>query len=520
MVVTGAYATGLPAQMQNGPSSVTSSSPATISGRVVNAITGLPVPRALVRFNGRSLLTGSEGKFDFVQVTESQGNLQVTKPGFYPSIDGSGSAPISWKAGQAAAALELRLYPEAIFTGTMVAPDGDPLPHVLISARRSIFDGSSHGWTVAGQTQTDSHGRFRLGVPPGDYKLESMYMPRANGSNEVVLPAIVPMQISSNTSDSVRIRSGEEQRFDLRPVVSRSYSVTATFDSGMGRGFPRITARSSNGGKLTLSVRASGSDTSGAAKFELPSGTYTLTASTITPEGPEQAETTVTVADHDVTGVVFHLAPVPSLPVEMLVEGATSDNQQPNLQQFGLTLENNQSDAEVLNSSIRLITQRDRTLAFTVPPGSYRLRARGNGAWYIKSASYGASDLLRQDLTMGPGVGGMPIRITVSNQTASVQGVCRLSGAPVDCWVYLIPTTPRAETVFIQRGNGAQGIYNYAHVPPGTYQAIAFEQRYSADYRDTATLAPFSSRVRTVTLNAGEKPTLDLDVVPAAEMMR
>jgi hypothetical protein len=205
----------------------------------------------------------------------------------------------------------------------------------------------------------------------------------------------------------------------------------------------------------------------------------------------------------------------------MLVDGTvTSDNQQPNLQQFGLTLENNQSDAEVLNSSIRLITQRDRTLAFTVPPGSYRLRARGNGAWYIKSASYGASDLLRQDLTTAPGVGGMPIRITVSNQTASLQGVCRLGGAPIDCWVYLIPTMPNAETVFIQRGNSAQGIYNYAHVPPGTYQAIAFEQRYSADYRDPATLVPFASRVRAVTLNAGEKPSLDLDVVPAAEMTR
>ncbi len=119
----------------------------------------------------------------------------------------------------------------------------------------------------------------------------------------------------------------------------------------------------------------------------------------------------------------FTLLPVPSLPVEMLVDGGTtSDNQQPNLQQFGLTLENNQSDAEVLSSSIRLIAQRDRTLAFTVPPGSYRLRARGNGAWYIKSASYGASDLLRQDLTMGPGVGGMPIRITVSNQTGECPG--------------------------------------------------------------------------------------------------
>ena len=157
-------------------------------------------------------------------------------------------------------------------------------------------------------------------------------------------------------------------------------------------------------------------------------------------------------------------------------------------------------------------------MSFMVFPGNYRLRARNNGgSWYIKSVSYGSSDLLQQEVVVAPGGGGAPIRVTVSNQTASLQGTCKLGGVPAACWVYLIPTTPSATTVFMERGN-EQGIYNYPHLPPGSYQTVAFEQRHSADYGDPSTLTPFATHVRAVTINAGEKPTLDLDTVSEAEM--
>jgi len=506
---------------EDSASPATAAASVSVTGRVINAMTNLPISRALVQFNGRAMLTGREGKFEFDQVAESTGFFQVVKPGFYSGIDAD-LITTSWRAGQAAP-VELRLYPEAIFTGTVTAPNGDPLPHVLVSARRRDYDGSGRGWVPTGQAQTDSHGRFRVTVPPGDYRLETMAGSNRNSSGQIILPVRVPAEGSSSTStsDSVHIRSGEELHFDLHPVVSSAYKVTATFDSSLGRGFPRITARSGHGLRLPLPVKESSSDASNVATMELPSGTYTLTASVLSLEGSEQAQTTVTVTDHDVSGVIFHLAPVPVLPVELQVDGsATSDNQQPSLQQLGLTLENTESDAEPMNSTVRLVTQRDRTVAFTVPPGSYRLRGRSSGTWYIESASYGATDLLQQDLTIGPGVGGTPIRITVSDQTASLRGVCRLGGVPSDCWVYLIPSTPSAETVFTLHGNSTDGSYSYAHIPPGTYQAVAFAERYTADYSDPATLVPFGTRVRAVTISAGEKPTLDLDVVPTAEMTR
>ncbi|GGG71842.1 carboxypeptidase-like regulatory domain-containing protein [Edaphobacter dinghuensis] len=496
-----------------------STGPITISGRVVNASSGQPIARALVRFGNWAMLTTYDGKFEFDQVTDTNGFLMANKPGFYSGIAPGASSGVYLQASNAATPQVLRLYPEALFTGTVTEPDGNPLSHILVSARRSTFNGSSHTWIPVAQTQTDLHGRFRLPVPSGDYKLVTMYLPRVNDTNEAVLPVILPSENSSNALDFIHIRSGEEQHYDLHPATSRSYTVTATFDLAEGRGFPRIIARSSNGGTISLPIHSSHGEDGGVVKMELPSGTYTLIASSRSPDGIVEGQTTVTVADHDVSGVVFHLEPVPMLPVEFQVDGtATSDNPQPSLMQFGLTLEDSQSDPDNFSFSIPLTAQRGGNMSFTASSGSYRLRARNDqGAWYIKSINYGTSDLLQQELVVGPGSGGTPIRVTVSDQTSSLQGTCKLSGIQAPCWVYLIPTTPSAVTVFSAHSNN-QGIYSYTHLPPGSYQAIAFEQVHPVDYTDAATLTPFITHVRSITLNAGEKPTLDLDAVSEEEM--
>jgi hypothetical protein len=154
---------------------------------------------------------------------------------------------------------------------------------------------------------------------------------------------------------------------------------------------------------------------------------------------------------------------------------------------------------------------------FSAPPSSYRLQSRSAGTWFIKSATYGDADLLQQELVVAPGGAGTPIRLMVSNQTGSLQGTVNLNGGPAACWVYLISTGVNAQPVMSLRSNGS-GNYAVAHLPPGSYQAIAFERRHSANYRDAASLAPFSSHVRSVTVNAGEKPTLNLDAVPVAEV--
>jgi hypothetical protein len=494
-------------------SSMTSVS--SIGGRVFNAATGLPVARALVRFNDRAMLTDHDGKFEFDQVTESSGDLQVTKPGYSFSIDPGDGGGIYVRADQTSKALELRLYPEALITGTITGPDGAPLPRIFIAAHRRVFEEAGGRWIQATQSVTNSHGSFRLALPAGDYRLSTHYQVPDGMSSKAILPLSVPEISSSNASDVLHLRVGEEQHLDLRPTVSSTYKVMATVDSPAEHGFPRVVARSTNG--LSIPVNSPRSGVPGEVRMDLPAGTYTLTA-TMMGEAPEQAQTVVTVSDHDISGVVFHFAPVPSIPVELLIDqGATSDKAPPTLQQFGLMLQSTQFDPAQPDSSVRLTAQRDRGAVFSLPVGTYKFQARNNGEWFIKSVSYGSSDLLQQDLAVVPGSSGTPIRVTVTNQTASVQGTVRLNGKPGNYWLYLIASGSSAQA-FFNIPTSTDGSYNYSHLPPGSYRAVAFERRHSVDYRDPATLAPYSSYVRSVMVNPGDKPMLDLDAVPVAEI--
>jgi len=512
--------------------------PTTVLGQVINATTGAPVPRALVRLNNRAVLTDHDGKFRFDQNTAGSANILVTKPGFSATTEMQEGGNVFLQGAQMGVPLELRLYPEALLTGTVLGPDGTPLPRISVSALRSFYDDNGHRWLTVGQEQTDSHGNFRLAEPAGEYRLETRYTPLDRTTGEAVLPVSVPADSSSggsgiDGSQVIKAHAGEELHFELRPAVSPTHTVTTTEaggGGGGGRDFVRISARSSSG--LTLQVNPQMNGVGGETRIQLPQGTYTLTARRNNPESPEQAETTVTVPDHDISGVVLQFAPIPSIPVELIVDSsATSDNtsastsagtftnkdQPPSLPQLGLALESDQPDPERGDSTLRPTTRRDQSFVFAAPPGSYRLQSRNTGAWYIKSASYGDADLLQHELVVVPGAAGTPIRVVVSNQTGSLQGTVNLNGSPSACWVYLIPSGVNAQSVVTLRSNNSGG-YAAPHLPPGSYQAIAFERRHSANYRDAASLAPFSSHVHSVTVSAGDKPTLNLDAVPIAEV--
>lgn len=494
-----------------------SSTSITVSGQVVNAVTGVPISRVLIRLDGRSVLTDHEGKFEFGQFTGTGSSLEATKPGFYLSTDPTEGSSLSLQPAQLTAPIQVRLYPESLLTGTVTAPDGEPLQHIPVTARRKVFDETERRWIPMAQSQTDSRGNFRLPVPPGDYRLETRYMAERSQGSEVVLPTSVPTETESSFLGSIHVASGHELHFDLHPEMSRAYTVTTRLETPSERGFPGITARSSSGTTIPISFQRTGEANEG--KLQLPSGTYTLTASMVSAEGAVQGETTVTVPNHDISGVVLRLAPNPSIPVDLVMDSsATSDNSSPpHVQDLGLVMQSTDVESD-RGGIVQIETGRNGIPSFNVAPGSYRLHARVQGSWYVKSVSYGDSNLLEHELVVGPGAGGAPIRVAVSNQSGSLQGTTSLNGVPAACWVYLIPNFPSASP-FIALRSGSNGGYLVSYLPPGSYQAVAFEHRHLADYGDPDVLAAYTTHVRSITVNEGEKPSLDLDAVTAVEVV-
>ncbi|HEX7158556.1 MAG TPA: carboxypeptidase-like regulatory domain-containing protein [Edaphobacter sp.] len=506
----------------------------TVTGRVVNAVTGQPVPRALVRLNGdRAVLADHEGKFEIPQFAAGNAwyNLTLTKPGFYETTEPFGGTGRRVRIEDLSSALELKMYPEALITGTVAGPDGQPLPHINVMAQRSVYGMGvpQHTWMMVGQGSSNERGNFRIAVPPGNYRIQTTFS--RNSAGQAVLAVALPANNATSKSDTFHLASGSEQHFDLRPVVGRTYSVSLAVDStGEGR-IPTIIARSGDGTVIPIGgMRPSGP---GEMKVELPSGTYTLEATLHLPgSGPDRSdsvfygETRVTVTDHDVTDVTLHMAAVPSIPVVVDVDpAATSDKAPPTVPQIGLMLEaadssdsSSMSEMNFGQNVFAASTSPDGSVSFRPNPGTYRLEIRSGGAWYVKAASYGTADLLTQNLTVAAGAGSGLIRLTVSDQTGAVRGSVSLHGKPAECELDFVPEDASGRSLFIAR-SGSDGKYNLVNLLPGTYRVVAFEQQHSMNFRDPHALDAFATHVRTVTVAAGDKATLDLDAVAESEVV-
>lgn len=496
-----------------GTSASTSSRPMILSGVVVNATNGTPVPRALVRINDRAMLTDHEGRFAFDQFSPSgNGVLEVRKPGYYFSSE-FGATTTTLRTDQMVSPVTVRLYPEALMTGTVTSADGVPLPRVFVSAVRSTYSEAGHQWFPVAHSMTNSRGEFRLPVAAGDYRLKTNFSPRVGGSSNSVMPLTMP----SLADPPLHITSGSEQRFELHPAVSRTYSVGLRVESAQDRGFPSVLARLSDGSLFPVSVMRGEGAATDEMQLALPNGFFTLIANQ--PRGEEMmyGEANVTVADEDIHGVVLKMSPVAAIPVQIAIDPAsTSDKVLPTPQQLGLMLENTKVPG-IGTYTYFVMSRQGQEATIRPTPGVYRFGSHMRGQWFVKSATYGTTDLLRENMTVTWGAASSPIFVTVSNQTGALRGGTRISGVTASVWLEVIPDFPNAVPYYPGRSD-SNGSFNFPSLPPGSYRVICFESMHSANYGDAKTLAPYSTYVRNVTITAGNTSAVDLDAVPDAEI--
>jgi hypothetical protein len=492
--------------------------PVTVSGQVINAVTGKPVSRALVRFEERATLTNFEGRFRFYGVTEN-GNVQVTKPGFSMSSDPFDLMMVPLQLDHLPELVTIPVYPEALVTVHLSGQDNEPLQGIYLNAQRAVFDGSARRMIGGGGAMTDSHGDARIPLQAGEYQIATQYIPRSVDLDGALLPLIVPAQTSGNRMQTITLRSGDEIHLDLHAQRRRTFPINLRLEGLPDHAMPNIIAVSSDGARLNANSQ-SDSPSDGTAHIELPGGSYALTARVGTANGMKMAEASITVTDHGLEEMTLSFLSVPNIPVEVAVDaGVTSDNSNPpNVNQLGLFLEAPQTAPDNGSSYIALQRRQDNSSSFTVPFGTYRFRSRGSGEWYIKSADYGGSNLLQENLVSAAGAGGVPIRVVVSKETGSLQGTTLLAGRATAGWIYLLSTTPSAQPLITSR-SGNDGSFAIPCIPPGSYQAFALEARKSADFTDPATIASFAPRTQTLNIQAGEKNRLNFDLVPAAEML-
>ena len=532
----------VPATAQTTSSSIeapiqTTEQSTSIHGIVVNANTNQPIGRVLVQAEGKSILTEHDGKFEFSGLTGTTTGVRLTKPGFYAGFSVF-DATVEVTVGSPDE-IQLKLYPETLFTGTLSETNGDPLAQVQIQAFRRTVDEAGVRWMPSGQTGTNADGQFRLPLQAGEYVFETQYAAERPGLRGAILPVRIPSGGSSGGSgatssgaSTMRLASGSEQHIDLHLAVRPSHTVNVQVDgqasSGPGQFGTQIRVRLANG--LTFAAPSRRADTPGEVQVSLPNGSYVLSASIgQRDDAASYGETRVTVADEDVSGVSIHLQKALEMSVEASVDPASTlistsanstavDPSSPSfVQQLGITFRRTDGEASARAENISLMPRKGAAPSFTLLPGTYRLRTAGYSQWFIESATAGGTDLLTEDLVVDAGSSSLPLRLVVSNQTAAVKGTTKLHGQLPGCAVYLIATSPSAAPVINAR-SGSDGSFSHNSLPPGSYRVLAAETRLSLDLTDAAMQKRFAPYMKTLTVGAGETGSIDLDAVPASEL--
>jgi len=174
------------------PALESTTSPASLSGRVVAGDTGAVVKRASVRLAGqdvrdrRTVQTDDTGRYLFTDLEAGHYTITVSKAGFTTLAYGQQhprqpTLPIQVDTGQQLRNVDVTLPRGSVITGNVLDEDGEPMARAQVQVLRYVYRQGQRQIEPAGDDQTDDRGQFRVfDLEPGEYFV-SVTLPRRRG---------------------------------------------------------------------------------------------------------------------------------------------------------------------------------------------------------------------------------------------------------------------------------------------------------------------------------------------------
>ncbi len=535
-VVVLAFALTLPALLSQTATDATTSSPRThsLGGTVVNSVTGEPIRRVMVQAapaNGtqmQSVLTDSEGRFEFPGLPESDVSVLAHKPGYFSTADLNPSdfQPEIVHLVDDTATLTLQLLPEAIIAGHVATAKGDAIEDTPVRIfREVIFNGYRH-WEAKGQATTEEDGHFRMvGLMPGRYLLAAgpnlpsvravrSRGPRKEGFGTMFYPAVPDMEAATPFS----LTGGQQVTADFALKLEPVFQVSGTlvgFSPGAGVGV-QFANKSGEVIPSPIDVDMQTGKFHGA----IPGGSYILEARGSDSTGKLSATDLPLIVNGDVEGITLSLGVSITIPVNVELRPSSNSPEQTAAANFLPAREVAASAVRLISTDVRIDNveyqaekNKDGGLAFrNLLPGRYSVDITTTAPWYVRSARIGATDLLREDLVIGAGHRAEPLEIVLRDDGARLKGSILVDGQSAGGWVLVCvdqQLLTSARTTLIAPGTG----FEFIAMAPGEYKVLAFDRETFAalEFRNPEVLSPYLSKAATVTLHSGAEATITVE---------
>lgn len=525
-----------PAHPSFAQSSVPSSScPCTLRGTVVDSVSGQPVPHALVKLDAptpRAALTDSEGKFQFEGLPAGSATLEAERPGFLTQDPYARWYPASLEVQLAPdrSPVLLKLIPEGVIFGQVSNENGEPLEGFAVN----IFSRGPHDkrlYPDPNQHQsitTDDEGKFRIaGLLPGSYYLalsepqgavlgSSLQSAAPMGYAHVFYPGVSDM--SAAVSLKVRPGTSIQANFSLKRVPFIRLSGAVSGYSPQQHVFVTLQ------GPGTSQEPIFNKDTGSFQTNWLPPGVYVLIAQAdgFGQDGSGISSLASLRVDATSSHFDLRLSLQPAANIPLVIHSPQGSNPE-YLQSLPLALAlvpkesgpPSYNQAISPSSSQGVLPGAGQLFFPRVAPGIYELVTESppGASLYAESATWGSTDLFRDDLVLDSAVSVSPIEVVVRDDGATLSGTIS-SGNPVPPEQVVLLTKKRKRARLVR---APAGRFEASGLAPGVYRVFAVDGTADADYEDPAFLAKISSKIQEITLTPKQSASINLELATVEE---
>ena len=483
-----------------------------LSGTVLNSVTGEPVRRAAVQVsgqNGKMALTDAGGHFVIDGLAEGSVYLAAMKPGFFGD-EASNTTPAV--VGKDAPDVVLKLTPSGVISGRVITKDERPLEGFQIRVFEKQNVGGRLVWAdQPPQARTNDEGEFRVpGLKAGTYYVAvdqssgTVLSQRgvANAREEVFTKIFYPSVSEMSAATPIEIAPGEEFEASFTLAAEPVYHVSGSL-TGAASGVATLTLERKFGEdsdfSQTLSVQ------NGKFDAKLPAGTYGVSAETS--DGKDLVTPGAVMIRADEADLKLPLSAPVTIPVEIVREqGGAGAVRRVAVQIPGLILQLDPV-SQIRRSGIVWGGAPTGGIP-NVAPGTYRLDIKTSGGWWVKSAQSGGVDLLSDNLTVVEGEKPSPIEVTLRDGAGTISGTVTPAGDPLRVLVLLVQ--PHGSSNFIREAVVMQGSFTMPDVPPGDYAVLALDGAVGLEYADPDVLEPYLSDAEQVSVPVRGNVTVNL----------
>jgi len=505
-----------------------------ISGKVINAEDGQPLPNAevyLARFpkptGQESKLADSEGRFSFGSLSAGKYALLAGKKGFLPQSFGGHEGyviGIFVGPGLANPDLTLTLQPSGSITGVVRGDDGTPVQGAKISLFRDhLWEGLRRTFLVA-DVSTDGRGVYRFShLPAGKYYLavsaendfssfvrlisSSVLVPRPWGPLPPELDAVYPVTFfpsatKAEAEQSLLLGAGERLHadFNLQSVSAMHIRIPA-------QATPEFKIRAFQDEDIDADTLLIPSDSQQWSTILVAPGRYSTTMKFCNDDGS-------CIADDQQM----------DLSADTTIDQRAIANQRTEIHGIAFM-----DDGRPVTSGTVLLLVPERSINPTkkveievgeggriewsggIPRKRYAVEFQNPDRFLKNMVVEGAKF---QGSTIDMSGGSIHISLEVTGKAGQVQGKVLQAGSPVPgAMVLLLPEDYQNNVPLVRRDESdSDGTFRLRPAPPGKYLAVALQNGWDLEWARPEVIKPYLVKAKSVSIAAGTTTEITLEL--------